>query len=137
MISGVVFDAPDDVSCESPVVGADLRELPFAGRGRRARFGRLTDVDVGLGVLATSAGFLPVFLASGLSFRTARFVLVLEGVESLFRRFSSFRSFFSSFLRFFSSFVLFLSRLVSRFFDATASSNPPRLASDGFQRTPC
>jgi hypothetical protein len=98
----------------------------------------------GLGFLA----FLAVFVGAGLALCTGRFAFfctlraaplcarrfalralptaVLEGLGFFFRRFSTSRSFFMSFLRLFSSFALFLSLLLSRSFDATIPSHPPK-----------
>jgi hypothetical protein len=148
--SDAAFDgwktSPGNVSCEKRAVDSGVLVTPVADGTRRARFGLAVDFDRRVAAGAGFLTFFAVFLGAGSTCCTGlvtgfdalraappfarcfglRARPVLDGLGSFFfRRSSISRSFFSSFLRLFSSFALFLSLLLSRFFEATASSNPP------------
>jgi hypothetical protein len=116
---------------------------------RRARVALTVDLAL-LSVAALAfLAFFAAFLVAGLTFCAGRFACftTLRAATLFARRFilrarfgavfaglgyflscsSTLRSFFSSFLRRFSSFALFLSLLLSRLFDAMASSPGPAI----------
>ena len=113
---------------------------------RRARVALAVDLALLSEAALAFLAFFAALLGAGLTFCTGRFACfstlcagtlfarrfilrarlgaVFDGLRYFLSCSTTLRSFFSSFVRLFSSFAFFLSLLLSRFFDAMASSRP-------------